>query len=299
VRRFDIWLDEPAPRPFDFEATALAHGWVRLRPFTWYAPAAELRRIHRLSSGKVVHLRLGSDGTLDAPTVRVKVETVQTLKGGERAEIRRVVRRMLRLDEDLGEFYERCGDLKTWALGLRPGAGRLLRCPTLFEDIVYTLCTTNTTWAGTIRMVDRLVAMLGEAFPGRKAWQAFPTAEAIAAVGERYLAQEVRLGYRSRYLWLLAADVAEGRLELQTLEDPEMPIQALRQALLRITGIGSYAAATLLMILGRYEELAIDSQMRDFVAKKYFQGQAVSVAQIRETYAAWGKWQYLAYWFDP
>jgi 3-methyladenine DNA glycosylase/8-oxoguanine DNA glycosylase len=186
-----VWLNEPAPRLFDFESTALAHGWVRLRPFTWDAPAAELRRIHRL------------------------------------------------------------------------------------------------------------VATLGEVFPGRKAWRAFPTAEAIAAAGERYLAQEVRLGYRSRYLWQLAADVAESRLELQTLEDPQMPLQALRQNLLRITGIGSYAAATLLMSLGRYGELAIDSQMRAFVAKKYFQGQAVSVAQVRETYAAWGKWQYLAYWFDP
>ena len=53
------------------------------------------------------------------------------------------------------------------------------------------------------------------------------------------------------------------------------------------------------MIMGRYEHLAIDSQMRAFVAKKYFQGQPVSMAQIRATYAPWGKWQYLAYWFDP
>jgi 3-methyladenine DNA glycosylase/8-oxoguanine DNA glycosylase len=299
VRRCNVSLDEPAPRLFDFESTARAHGWVRLRPFAWHAPTAELRRIHRLTGGNVVRLRVGDGGTTDDPRVRVDVEAVRALRPLEKAEVRRIVRRMLRLDEDLGEFYELCGAMRDWPLGILPGAGRLLRCPTLFEDIMYTLCTTNTTWAGTIRMVDRLVAMLGERFPGQAAWRAFPTAEAIAAAGEARLAEEVRLGYRSRYLWQLAVDVAEGHVDLASLEDPNIPAPELRQALLRLPGIGSYAAATLLMIMGRYEHLAIDSQMRAFVAKKYFQGQPVSMAQIRATYAPWGKWQYLAYWFDP
>jgi 3-methyladenine DNA glycosylase/8-oxoguanine DNA glycosylase len=299
VRRFDICLDEPAPRPFDFESTARAHGWVRLSPFAWHAPTAELHRIHRLASGKVVRLRLANGGTMDNPVVRIKVETLGALSPSENAEIRRAVRRMLRLDEDLSGFYELCDAMREWSLGIPPGAGRLLRCPTLFEDIVYTLCTTNTTWAGTIRMVDCLVATLGETFPGQQAWRAFPTVEAIAAAGENCLAKEVRLGYRSRYLWQLAVEVAEGHLDLASLEDPSIPVPELRRTLLRIKGIGSYAAATLLMLVGRYEHLAIDSQMRAFVAKKYFQGQPVSLAQIRATYAPWGRWQYLAYWFDP
>jgi 3-methyladenine DNA glycosylase/8-oxoguanine DNA glycosylase len=66
----------------------------------------------------------------------------------------------------------------------------------------------------------------------------------------------------------------------------------------QIKGIGPYAAATLLMILGRYEHLAIDTELRAHVSTKYFQGQPVTEAQMREIYAPWGKWQYLAYWFD-
>ncbi len=185
-----------------------------------------------------------------------------------------------------------------WDVRLHPGTGRLLRCPTLFEDIVYTLCTTNTTWAGTIRMVDRLVATLGEAFAGQDEWRAFPTPEAVATAGPQFLEKVVRLGYRSGYLWELAPAVAEGRRDLQALEDPSLPTKELRRALLGIKGVGSYAAATLLMILGRYEELAIDTEMRAFVAKKYFQGQRASEAQICAIYAPWGRWQYLAYWFD-
>jgi len=92
--------------------------------------------------------------------------------------------------------------------------------------------------------------------------------------------------------------VAAGRRDLQALEDPTLLTKELRRALLGIKGVGSYAAATLLMILGRYEELAIDTEMRAFVAKKYFQGQRASEAQIRAIYVPWGRWQYLAYWFD-
>jgi 3-methyladenine DNA glycosylase/8-oxoguanine DNA glycosylase len=291
-------FEEQAPPLFDFGATVQAHGWVRLRPFEWQAPTKELRRIHRLQSGSVVRLRLCGGGSADPLRVHIKVESDQPLSAPETTEIRWAVRRMLRLDEELSEFYQLYQQMPGWSLRLPVGGGRLLRCPTLFEDMVYTLCTTNTTWSGTIRMVDRLVATFGDAFPGHQEWRPFPTPEVVAVAGEKLLVEEVRLGYRSHYLWQLATQVAEGRLDFHTLEDPALPTKDLRRALLGIKGVGSYAAATLLMILGRYDELAVDTQMHAFVAQKYFAGQRVSEAQIRALYAPWGRWQYLAYWFD-
>ncbi|MBI1881532.1 MAG: hypothetical protein HYR94_25405, partial [Chloroflexi bacterium] len=105
-----ISLPEPAPAPFDFEATARSHGWAALRPFAWDASTATLSRVHRLeSSGKVVrlHLQAGPQNGSN-PLVQVTVETVEPLAAGEEAEIRRAVRRMLRLGEDFSEFYELC-----------------------------------------------------------------------------------------------------------------------------------------------------------------------------------------------
>lgn len=291
-------LEERAPQPFDFESSAREHGWVALRPFEWDSSIAELRRVHRLRSGKMVRLRMRGGGTKRAPFVQIRVETNEALTAHEETEVRRAVRRMFRLDEDFREFYQLCAQVNGWRLRLWPGGGRLLRCPSLFEDIVYIVCTTNTTWSGTIRMVDRLVARLGDPFPGQDEWRAFPTAETIVTAGQDFLKEEVRLGYRSAYVWELAASLVEGRLDLSIFEDPECPTDEVRRALRRIKGIGSYAAATLLMILGRYEELAIDTEIRAFVSKKYFQGQPMSDAQIRAVYAPWGCWQYLAYWFD-
>lgn len=289
-------FEESISPPFDFESTARAHGWIALRPFAWHASTAELSRICRLSDGQVVRVKMQAGP--ETTTVQIAVEHARPLTPAAKAEIRQMARRMLRLDEDFSEFYELARQFDGWQLNLTPGGGRLLRCPTLFEDIVYTLCTTNISWSGTIRMVDRLVAKLGEPLPGQAQASAFPTPEAIAAAGPEFLKRETGLGYRSDYVWELAVKVAEGQLDLAGLADPSLSTVELQRELRKIKGVGEYAAATMLMLLGRYEHLAIDSELRAFATKKYFNGEAPADAQLRAIYAPWGKWQYLAYWFD-
>ena len=75
------------------------------------------------------------------------------------------VRRMLCLDDDLSGFYAKVAGDPDLAWAAR-GAGRLLRSPTVFEDVVKTVCTTNCAWSATERMVGALVGRLGEPAPG-------------------------------------------------------------------------------------------------------------------------------------
>jgi 3-methyladenine DNA glycosylase/8-oxoguanine DNA glycosylase len=291
-------IKEQAKTLFDFESAASSHGWVALRPFEWDQATATLGRIHRLEQGQIVRLSMRDDSRDGTGGVQIEVESPDPLTASQEVEIRRIVRRMLRLDEDLADFYHLAAQQNGWTLNLTPGGGRLLRCPTLFEDIVYTLCTTNIAWSGTIRMVDRLTTKLGDAFFGRSDWQAFPTPAAIAAAGPEFLKQETGLGYRSLYVWELATGIVEGRYDLTAFEDPNLSPADLRKALRQIKGVGGYAAATILMLLGRYEHLAIDSELRAHVSSKYFEGQPVTDAQIQAIYEPWGRWRYLAYWFD-
>ena len=124
---------------------------------------------------------------------------------------------MLRLDDDLSAFYARAAEDPelAWAAA---GAGRMLRSPTVFEDLVKTICTTNCTWSATVRMVTALVerARNGRAC-GRRT---FPTPAAMAAAGDDFYAGVAKAGYRGAYLRSIAADVAEGRLDLEALADP-------------------------------------------------------------------------------
>ncbi len=68
-----------------------------------------------------------------------------------------------------------------------------------------------------------------------------------------------RLGYRAPYVLALARDVASGALELEALRTAELPTPELRKRLLALKGVGPYAVANLLMLLGHYDAIPIDS----------------------------------------
>lgn len=286
------------PAPFDFRATCRSHGWVVLSPFRWDDERTCLHRIDHLPGGSVVALEVEP-----APdkSITVIVRTSSPLAAVELTTIEQRVRWMLRLDEDLSEFYTLVEDHPRWHKHITPGAGRLLRAPDFFEDIVKTICTTNISWAGTKRMVANLVQRFGAPLDWddtADAPRAFPTPAVLADAGESAL-KETGLGYRASYVADLARRVAAGDLDLNAFTQFNGTTDELRSELLTLKGVGPYGAATLLMLLGHYDYLAIDSAMRTFVATHYFDGTAPTDTAIQELYEPWEDWKYLAYWFDP
>ena len=284
--------------PLDFVGTARSHGWVGLAPNAWDEGSSIMRRVQRLSSGRVVRLDITSSGSVERPSIEILVSHRDALSAEEREELRSAVGRMFRTDQDLREFYALCRARGGRWLRPTQGLGRLLRSPALFEDVVKVICTTNIQWGGTRRMAQALVDTLGEPYPDDPALHAFPTPEALAAVAPETLADSVRLGYRTGYVHALATRVARGELDLDALATSDMPTPELRKALLAIKGVGNYAAASLLMLLDRYDDLAVDTAFRQFVSTAYFGGQRPPDAEAAAIYETWGRWKYLAYWFD-
>ncbi len=176
-------------------------------------------------------------------------------------------------------------------------AGRVLRSPTLFEDIIRTLLTTNTLWKHTLRMCHEITSRYGEPLPADPKQHAFPTSERLAQVDEPTLREECRMGYRAPYVCELAERVAAGTLDLQALTHSELPTPELRKELMTIKGVGGYAAANLLMLLGRYDYVPVDSWALKVVSNEFFDGEKVTPKQVLSTFEKWGKWQGLAYWF--
>jgi N-glycosylase/DNA lyase len=138
----------------------------------------------------------------------------------------------------------------------------MIRSPTVFEDVVKTICTTNCTWSATERMVGAIVRELGVPAQRDHDRRAFPTPEALAEADESFFVDVARAGYRGPYLRALAADVAEGRLDLEAFSDPDLPDAEVAEQLLAIAGVGPYAMAHMMMLLGRYERLILDSWTR-------------------------------------
>jgi N-glycosylase/DNA lyase len=208
---------------------------------------------------------------------------------------------MLRLDADLAAFYALAADDPELAWVAR-GAGRWISGQTVFEDVVKTICTTNCAWSATIRMVGALVAHLGEPAPGALAegplGRAFPTPAAMAGAGETFYRDVVRAGYRGRFLLQLATDVAEGRLDLEGLAvatPAELPDEALLKRLLALPGVGPYAAAHVMMLLGRCSRLVLDSWSRPRYARLVGEDR-VADAEMVARFARYGPDAGRAFW---
>jgi hypothetical protein len=114
----------------------------------------------------------------------------------------------------------------------------MLRGQTVFEDVVKTICTTNTAWSGTRKMTHALVDNLGLEAPG--GGRTFPTPQAMAGVDVEFYREVVRAGYRGPYLKQLATEVAEGTLDLEELHDPDLPDDEVAARLLALPGVGPY-----------------------------------------------------------
>jgi N-glycosylase/DNA lyase len=242
--------------PVDFARTLLSHGVADLPP----------NEIERSGSGMETVLAVGNRAWVvrlvpDGPHA-AKLDSPHGMPpASARDALVAKVRHMLRLDEDLSGFYlaAAADQALSWVAA---GAGRMIRSPTVFEDVVKTICTTNCTWSATERMVGALVRELGLPAQRDPHRRAFPSPEAMAETDESFYTEVARAGYRGPYLRALATDVAEGRLDLEELNDPELPDAEAAERLLAIAGVGPYAMAHTMMLLGRYRRLILDSWTR-------------------------------------
>jgi 3-methyladenine DNA glycosylase/8-oxoguanine DNA glycosylase len=271
--------------PVDLWRTLSSHGVADLAPNGLDEESRTLETTLPLPRWRARTVRIGAGRPGFA---RIEGDGIGARDGVVLAE---TVRHMLRLDADLSAFYEAAradADL-AWAAA---GAGRMLRSPTVFEDVVKTICTTNCAWSATVRMAGALVSELGVEAPGGR--RTFPTPEAMAEAPESFYKDVVRAGYRGPYLRSLASDVVAGTLDLEALNDPELPDDEVAARLLALPGCGPYATAHMMMLLGRYSRLILDSWTRPKYAR--LQGRKASDKTIERRFRPYRDYAGLAFW---
>jgi len=300
-RPLELALSGPDGEPVDLWRTLVSHGLAFLPPS---APDETARTLDVTLAGPEGPrtVRLAGASRNGRPVARVL-----PLDGGpdwtvaERDHFAAVLRRMLCLDDRLSEFYQRAAADPALAW-VTSGAGRLLRSPTVFEDLVKILCTTNCSWSATVRMTEALVRELGGRAPGAAAdGGAFPTAAAMAGADDVFYREVVRAGYRGPRLRAIAVAVAAGELDLEGLlagTPDELPDDEVERRLLALPGVGSYTAAHVMLLLGRPRRLVLDSWTRPKYARLQGKppGRLVADRTIERRFRRYGRYAGLAFW---
>ena len=191
--------------PVSFARTIHSHGCARLAPAELQDEPLEYRRSFRVG-GRVVEIAMQErDGRLVAHAAR-------KLRERDAEAIAKSIGRMFRLDDDLSPFYARIAEDEPLAWAAH-GAGRMLASPSVFEDVIKTICTTNCAWSATIRMTQALSDLGGGAFP---------ESEVLAGAPDAWYRDVARMGYRGAYVKAIARDVARRTLDLEALRDREI-----------------------------------------------------------------------------
>src|SRR4051794_39123454 len=115
------------PSDFSFRSTVYSHGWCELAPFSLDSEAWRLSYVFTDGKNSVPAAITEENGQL-------RIDLNNQKLGSEK--VLRDIRHILRLDDDLSGFYEaiKHNERLSWVASLR--AGRLLRSPTVWEDLV-------------------------------------------------------------------------------------------------------------------------------------------------------------------
>lgn len=290
----------PVRTPFGLFPTVICHGWYQTCPFRWDHARRVLQRAERLVDKRVMLVEMTEEPSSTRGRRDVVVTTIGEGAGdpGIAQEMARRARVMLHLGEDLRGFYALCRVRPELTPALRAGAGRVMRAPSLWEDVLKTILGTNVVWKQAVVMINRL-AELGEPCPADPTLKAWPTPGQITRAGERFLRDTVRAGYRSPYIIELATQQKTGAIDLDAVEAraATMDKDELFKTLTGLKGIGKSSAHYLMNLLGHYDHISVDSATYAYAKRELFRGKRPTEKQIRRRFAEFGKWQSLVYWF--
>lgn len=307
------------PSDYLLSRDVCSYGYFLLAPSRWDVHRARLGRVFLLSDGPVyaeIEQPNGEGGAL-------RIVLSRALSSNERREFVAQVTRMLRLDEDSTHIAAFHAVDPRWQ---RLGRGRLYRSPTLFEDVLKTVTSCNVQWPGTISMNRRLCEVLGEHVElgwdgsrvvlgggggrsrpptdARVRLYAFPSPEKIARTRPATLRARCRTGYRDRRIVelarLFASPPSRGGIDQAWMEDPNTPDEDLHEALLELPGVGPYAAANIMQLLGRYARLPLDTEsVRHGRSLLGYKGSSAQVMKkVKAHYAPFGQHSFRSYWFE-
>jgi len=277
-----------------------SYGYFLLAPNRWDVKRRVFSRAMSLARGPAL-IEVKQKPVAGNP---LAIDVSRSLTRPERAELERQIRRMFRLDESAGQIAEFHKIDPRWRVS---GRGRVFRSPTLFEDVLKTVTSCNVQWPSTVHMNIRLCEVLGDRVasgPETSAPHSFPSTKKIASTRPQTLRARCRVGYRDQRIVELArlfrTNPRNGGIDQEWLEDPSTSDESVHDFLIELPGIGPYAAANIMQLLGRYTRLPLDTEsVRHGRTVLGLKGPSTKIMKrVKSHFAPFGAHAFRSYWFE-
>ncbi|MEJ1241290.1 DNA-3-methyladenine glycosylase 2 [Chryseolinea sp. T2] len=231
-------------------------------------------------------------------TIRALNTTINT---EERAQLEKYVREWFDLDTDLKPFYEKVsadkllGELVTKFHGYR-----IVGQPDLFESLVWAVLGQQINLAFAYTLKQRFVEQFGTSyeFEGQH-YYAFPGPEVVAQLTDAELLPLQFSRQKSKYTVEIGKAFAEKVITQEALSS--MPLEAARDTLMQIKGVGNWTANYALMKTFRYkdafpaEDVGIHNSIR-LLKKSKRKPTVEEVRKLFKKYKGWEAYATLYLW---
>jgi DNA-3-methyladenine glycosylase II len=201
-------------------------------------------------NGELLGLKIWSTGTLQKPRIHCTVFSKANVDASEKQSITHMVKRALKTEEDLTEFYKlsQKDDILQGVVKDLYGM-HTVGWPELFPALILAVTLQMAPMKRSNQMMDLLIANFGDQarFDG-KTMRYWPSAETIATSTVKELKTKAKLGYRAANLIAIAKALQNGFPTMDELWAME-PEEA-KKKLVTLRGIGDYSAELVMPRMG-------------------------------------------------
>jgi DNA-3-methyladenine glycosylase II len=288
-------VEVKAVPPYSFELTLRKPaGWW------WSTPDENFKNdtcwtLTRFNS-ELLGLKLRSKGALQKPRILCTFFSKNKLDALEKEGVTQMVKRALKTEEDLNEFYKLATQDKILNTVVKDLYGmHTVGWPELFPALILAVTLQMAPMTRSNQMMELLIANFGDqaSFDGKKI-RYWPSPETIAASTVEELKTRVKLGYRAVNLIAIAEALQHCFPTMDELWDME-PVEA-KNKLLTLRGIGEYSAELAMPRMGFPLDVWSAKIFHVLFFGKEPENPRKAIPRLKqEAEERWGKWKGYAF----
>ncbi|KAK4605634.1 hypothetical protein RGQ29_000083 [Quercus rubra] len=279
---------------FNLEDAVCNHGFFMMAPNSWIPSTKTLQRPLRLANS-TTSVMVSISHPPNNSSILIQVHDIQNISLEDEKAILKQVGRMLRISEgderNVREFQNMHPEAK------KRGFGRLFRSPTLFEDAVKSILLCHCTWTRTLDMARALCELQAELVDGWNSEIIVKHPKKKRLKRKKFARKQSKVNKCEDESCSNSQLLEEGgKLKLKFKKTSSY--EEIFDKLSKIKGFGPYACATLMMCIGFYQMVPMDTETKRHLQQVYKTKKENAKEDVKRIYDKYAPFQALSFWLE-